>query len=539
MDGKFNTVTELRKAAQSYRNKEFEAVKTYCERALLNVPNQPDALSMLALVARANKKWGKAEKIVRQGIQAHPQSAFLYNTLGLIVLDQYRLDEAEVAFRQAIDVSPKHIDFKVNLGRVLHEIGRLDEAYDVLTSVLEAGRALSNTLILRSAISAERGNLTSARADLEQARPMSPNPDDFAAAEALCAFVDGDLEAAYNHFDSAVSVSANVADARVNRGVVRLLQGRIEDGWADYEMRHKRRWARTVKRPFPYPKWQGEDLEGKTLLLWGEQGLGESILCGSLISDVAAEASHIVLECDERLAPLFDQAFSNIDVRVQKTPPDPKIHSPDYQASLLDLVLYRASDAGNRKPSEAYLKPNADAVARLRSKYSDAAKGRPLVGLSWGSPKAMAARTKTISPESWVPLLSVKGVAFVNLQYGEARNAMDGLAEQAGATLINDANVDLDGPLDAPADQIAALALVISVSTSAAHLSGALGQQTWVIIPPIGPTGMWYWFTEREDSPWYPYTHLFRRQYGKDQDEDLLSTIAGELESWVKTRTKP
>lgn len=541
MNTNFNPVSELIQAVKSYRERDFEKTKAICEGILAKLPDQPDALNMMALVARATKKWGKAEEIARHGIQTSPTSPSLHNTFGLIALDQHRLDEAEAAFRQAIENKPEHIEFRVNLGRVLHEIGQLEEAYDVLTSVLDDGTALPNALIMRAAISSERGDLASAKADLESAETLSPDLGDLAAGKALCAFVEGDLDSAYSHFDRAVADSTDVADARVNRGMVRLLQGRLKEGWDDYEMRYKRRWARIVRRSFPFPKWQGEDLSGKTLLLWGEQGLGEAILCSSLIPEISAEANSVVLECDSRLAPLFRRSFPNVDVREQTTQPDPEIHtmSPDYQASILDPVLYRNEDARNRVSPSAYLKPNLRHSASLRTKYQDSVTDRPLVGLSWGSPKAIGSRVKSIEPETWLPLLSVPGITFVNLQYGDVGSAMDEVVAQAGATMVTDPTIDLDGPLEGHADQIAALDLVITVSTTTAHLSGALGQQTWVMVPPLGPSGMWYWFADRDDSPWYPEARLFRRHYGKGKNAELLSAIVNEFKGWIDARSMP
>ena len=134
----------------------------------------------------------------------------------------------------------------------------------------------------------------------------------------------------------------------------------------------------------------------------------------------------------------------------------------------------------------------------------------------------------------WRPVLSVEGVTFVNLQYGDDRGAMDAIAARAGTPLVTDDDVDLDGNLDDAASQISALDLVITVSSTPAHLVGALGKGAWVIVPPVGPAGMWYWFTDRRDSPWYPHVELFRRQYGQSNDAKVLAEIAARLEQWVK-----
>ena len=534
MSDQVDLAVELNKAAESYRIHDFGAAKSVCESILAHIPDQPDALNVLALAERATKKWGKAEEIVRYGINAHDRYAPLHNTLGLIALDQRRLPEAEAAFRQAVECKPNKQDFRINLSRVLHEMGNLDDAKAILTSIIDEGSLLPNPFILRASISAELGKFDKACADLALAEEKGADAGDLATAKAQCAFADSDFERAYRYYDEAVTHTTDVADARVNRGMVRLLQGRINEGWNDYRMRHQRRWGRSVARPFTYPQWQGEDLAGKSLLLWAEQGLGEAILCGTLIPVVLTEAKSVTLECGERLAVLLRRSFPQINVAPQVNPPHTAIEGakPDYQASLLDLIRYRGADAAENAPRPACLTSDADHAAELKAKYCTQAKEYRLVGLSWSSPQAVGGRMKKIDAEFWRAVLSVPGVCFVNLQYGDDRQDLNEIAESCGATFINDTSIDPAGALDRLSDQIAVLDLVVSVSTTTAHLAGALGVPTWVIVPPLGPAAMWYWFTDRTDSPWYPAIRLIRRQYGEGQDKALIEDVARDLATW-------
>ncbi len=528
-------ITRLTEASERYRARDFDAAQALCQQLLEEIPNQPDALNMTALIARATKKWGRAEEIAREGLQVHPESAILHNTLGLITLDQRRLDEAETLFRRAVQLKPEHGEIQVNLGRVLHEIGAFDEAKSVLTKVIDRF-PLPNALILRAAISIECGRFDAASDDIEAAASMNANHGELCNAKALLAFAQGRLDDAYGFFDQVIRDATDVADARVNRGVIRLLQGRIKDGWEDYAMRHKRRWARSVKRPFPYPDWHGEDLSGKTLLVWGEQGLGETILCGSLIPHLLGEAGHLVLECNQRLVRLFQQSFPEAKIVVQTDPPGEALKkvSVDYVSSAFDVLLHRCPDLSQQGIPSAYLKADENQVHQLRDKYKSVTNGKFLVGLSWGSPKAANARMKGVAPENWSDLLNVPDVAFVNLQYGAGREAMNDVAAQSGATLISDPDIDQDSDLDQAANQIAALDMVITVSNTTAHLAGALGQLTWVILPPIGPGSSWYWFVGREDSPWYPQVQLFRRDYGAGNDAALLRSLGSDLTALIR-----
>lgn len=529
---------EMDKAASLYYARDFKAVERLCAQLLTQSPGHPDVLNILALAQRASKNWNAAEATVRQGLKGNANHVVLLNTLGLILLDQRRFAEAETTYKNALDAVPDNADLRVNLALALHEQGRLDPAAAELTRIIDAGVEAPNPFLLRAAIRAEHGLFDLARDDLDQAERRGAPAGDIATARAHCALSVGDFESAFLGFDSAVSRARDPVAARIDRGAVKLMQGRIADGWDDYAARLQKHHAITVIRPLPYPQWRGEPLAGKTLLLWTEQGLGEAILGSTMVTDVLAEADRVVLECDSRLTALFRCSFPHAEVVAQHTPPDPALaqHRPDYQASLLDLIRYRAAGRLGQTATTPSLQCDPDQTAALRAKYTSANEAHPLVGLSWSSPQAVGGRVKGIPPALWEPVLSVPGLTFVNLQYGPSRTAMADVARACGATLVDDGDIDPGGPLDGPADQIAALDLVISVSTTAAHLAGALGQKTWIIVPPIGPAAMWYWFLDREDSPWYPGARLFRRHYGDGQDAALMDEIGRSLEAWRTAR---
>ncbi|MFL2770516.1 MAG: tetratricopeptide repeat protein [Rhodospirillaceae bacterium] len=528
--------SNLKKAANFYYASNFEVAKDLCSQILVLAPGQPDALNILALSMRATKKWGKAEEIARDGLKVSDGNPSLLNTLGLILLDQRRLVEAAEAFRLALQTAPNKVDLRINLALTEHELGEIRAVTAEVNEIIDAGTDIPSPFMLRAAIRIEQGDFDLARIDLDQAEKLGAPLGDVTSRRAQCDLASGNIGSAGKAFDKAVFHAVDVADARVNRGVFRLLQGEIEEGWIDYNMRYQRRWGRTVARPLPYPQWQGESLINKTILLWTEQGLGESILCSTLINDTISEADLVILECNERLVSLFQRSFPNLIVKPQTTPPDSSFRElkVDFQASLLDLVRYHGEEILRQPANKPSIRCDSERTASLRAKYINGGEDRrPLVGLSWSSPKAVGARVKGVAPEKWRSILSVPRIKFVNLQYGDDQTALDEIATTCGATLINDQDIDQGGPLDGLTDQIAALDLVISVSTTTAHIAGALGQETWVIVPPVGPSSMWYWFLDRSDTPWYSATRLFRRQYGKGQDALLMDVVGKELNAWL------
>jgi Tfp pilus assembly protein PilF len=526
----------IQEAVRCFQAGDLASAKAACDQVIAYDAAQPDALNLLAVISRAAKKWGKAEQIARFGRSQNPQDTKLANTLGLILLDQRRAEEALEAFNEAHAGKPHKPEYLSNLGLALKVLGRWEEAQTAYSKALQLDPNFVSALLGRSSISTELGNYTAAEVDIDFARRLSPNNPEVATSIAKLRLCQGDLEAAYTAFDQAVANTANVADAKVNRGLIRMLQGRIEDGWADYGMRRWRRWGRVSSRYSEIPAWQGEDLTGKTILLWCEQGLGEAILCASLMVKLASEASAVLLECDPRMVSLFQRSFPNITVVPGQSSPHSDIisASPDVQAPIFELVVYRAQNSIQQEPSPAYLIPDSSRVAEVRARYSEISKGQPLIGLSWGSPKAASARQKSIPVGYWASVLKTPGVAFVNLQYGDARDALNDLAVHCQATFIEDPFIDPSGSLDAVADQIAALDLVLTVSNTTGHLAGALGKETWIMVPPLGLGSMWYWFVDRLDSPWYALVSLLRRQV--DSDDAFMNGLSARLKDWLSQR---
>ncbi|MDG2241989.1 MAG: tetratricopeptide repeat protein [Rhodospirillaceae bacterium] len=530
-------ITDLLAVAQEkFESGDMPSSKSACDQIIAVEPTQPQALNFLALIARQIKKWGKAEEIARFGCAKNPQSAQLTNTLGLIMLDQRRLAEAEVEFRRSHALKPDRPEFLGNLGVTLQAMGRWEGAREVFTAALNLNAHFVPALAGRATAATDLGLYEDAQSDIQLAESLNPNDLELLNSIARLALSQGDLDGAYTAFDRTVSLSPNVADSRANRGLVRLLQGRINEGWEDYGMRRARRWGRPSNRHLEMPGWKGEPLAGKRILVWSELGLGEVIMCTSLIKELKEEVQQVILEIDPRLVDLFSRSLPGVTVVPEETPANTKIQkaAPDVQAPIIELVGYRGSGSRNGESKPAYLKPDRSNAAALKAKYLAEAPDQPLVGLSWGSPKATSVRQKSIAAECWAPVLRTPGVTFVNLQYGEARQELNELASQYGTTLLDDSTVDPAGALSPVADQCAALDLVITVSNTTAHISGAIGQETWVLVPPLGLGSMWFWFVDRATSPWYPAVRLWRREMNKDNA--FLADIAERLQQWVADR---
>jgi hypothetical protein len=284
-------------------------------------------------------------------------------------------------------------------------------------------------------------------------------------------------------------------------------------GWPEHEWRLKTKLKFPV-RPFPQPQWAGEDLAGRTILLHCEQGFGDAIQNVRYVHNVASRGGRIVLECHPELRRLFDD-FPGADQVIARGQPLPAF---DVHCPLSSLPFACRTRLDSIPADVPYLKPHPRLAALWREKVSGAGLK---VGLVWaGNPTHPNDRTRSIRLNQLAPLAAA-GIEFHSLQKGPA-------AAQVGDAPNRMRIIDHSGQLANYVDTaslISELDLVIAVDTSVAHLSGALGRRTWVLIPFVADCR---WLIGRSDSPWYPTMKLFR-QHARERWDGAIEELAREL----------
>jgi hypothetical protein len=256
-----------------------------------------------------------------------------------------------------------------------------------------------------------------------------------------------------------------------------------------------------------------------------------------MVPDAIAAAKRVIFVCSERLVPLMRRSFPAAKVVVRKEPLPPEAVDPsiDFQMSQSELGLAFRRDWSAFPNRYHFLKADTARQNALRAKYQALRPGARLVGISWRSRNYEVGWLKGPGLTAWRSLLSTPGdVAFINLQYGDCQEELREVSTSLGTDVIHDPDVDPLKDMDLFAAQVGAMDLVISTSNTTVHTAGGLGVPTWVLLPQ-GRGRMWYWFRDREDSPWYPSLRLFRPA----QDGDWTSLdeqCAGALTRWLKSK---
>ncbi len=469
--------------------------------------------------------------------------------LGICRLGQGRAEDAYDAFIMALHFEPGSVRSRYGIALAEQALGRTEDALRTLDTILEEHHDHADAYNMRGGLRLGRKDIAGARSDFELAiaadplhvkahsnlgdvlfcdlgeyergahhieRALELDPDNRAARcnLALVLAHRGDDRAAIAMCDRLLSEDPNLHEARLHRALVRLKLGWFDSAWDDYELRQQVRCS-FVRRNLPWPQWEGEDLKGATILIHGEQGIGDEIMFASCIGEVLARARHTVIECSPRLHRLFERSFPAATV----LPGTPSTSMPAWlpNAPKIDVQLPSGSLPRHfrRQWSDfpehgGYLVPDAERVRYWRDRLSSLGAGLK-VGLSWrGGLPSTRGSLRSLDLPSLTPLLSISGAHFVDLQYGDTVEERAELAAR-GIDVASWPNVIAD--LDETAALIANLDLVVTVCTTVVHLSGALGRDVWVLVPSVPE---WRYLAQGERMPWYPGVRLFRQAEGDD-----------------------
>jgi hypothetical protein len=316
----------------------------------------------------------------------------------------------------------------------------------------------------------------------------------------------------------------NKVEVQISRAFTRLRNLDFAAGWEDYEAR----WQQADNaRPFTSPQWDGLDCHGKTLLIFGEQGLGDEIMFVSCLPDVLARCDSVIIECDSRLGALFSRSFPTARVQRRKDLHDQSwlrnAGHIDLQCASGSLPRFFRRSAAEFPVHSGYLRADVEKVERWKKQLSTLP-GTIKVGLSWrGGTNKSLGNLRSLKLAQLAPLLTLKNVTFVNLQYGDVRGECEAVAAELGRPIVQFPEAIAD--YDETAALVTALDLVISVQTAVVHLAGALGREAWVMLP-FSPE--WRYARSGDRMVWYPSVRLFRQPQPKDWGS-VMAELAAEL----------
>ncbi|MBF0382348.1 MAG: tetratricopeptide repeat protein [Magnetococcales bacterium] len=483
-------------------DKTDRAIASY-NRALLIMPDNAEALNNLGYALTKQCAFTEAISCFEKAVVVKPDFSEAYNNFGHALNGHGDHEGAVACFYKAIAINPDYAEAYSNLGNLFFSQGDNDAA------IAKHHKAISI-----------KPNLAEAYYNLGKIQVSQDKLDEAAA-----------------NYRKTIAIDPSHINANWNLSLILLVQGDLEQGWQQYEWRLKSEHKKNLPIK-PVKMWTGEPLQGKNIIVFSEQGIGDEIIFSGCIPDLLALCPEkLFLECDPRLEPLFERSFSNSIVKGR--PSDTDISwvgedvTLDYSIPIGGLPKFFRNKLEDFPKRDALLLPNPKLVAKWNQRLDAIGDGLK-VGISWrGGKYKDPEKNKSIPLEMWASLLS-RNAKFINLQYGDT---VDEVKQVCNSFNIHIHDWDDNDPLknmDNLAALIATLDLIISVDNTTVHLAGTLGTPTWVMITN---NQSWPWNNLFVDStPFYKNVKLFRRDM-KSSWEGVLKHVTTSLQTLIDAET--
>ena len=506
-------------------------------RCILRCPDYLPAYSSLARILEQSGNTSQAAAILQSCLNSGSQDANVIRELARLQFSLCHWPQAEDLLRRSLAVEPENIDIKAALAATLTHQAKLDEAEILWRETINHRSDDIVTLINYSNYLIERGKFDEAITCAKRSVALKPDMPEAWNCLGMVLQLLQHFEESLEAYDKAISLRPNYHDALSNKGQSLLKLGRLKEGWGLYQNRFNQTHNKLRRRDMAIKQWQdgggGWGAKGGRLFLWTDQGIGDEIIYSSMIPDATMRVARCAVECSKRLRALFTRSFADVEVIGKNfhSNADIEAFAPDFQLSLPELGLVTRPDFAAFPKHSGYLRPDPEMTQALRSSYEMLAAGRVIVGISWKSENLKTGHHKSIPLQQWLPILRTNNVFFVSLQYGDQDQEISTIGGLPGSGIHRDHSVDTKGDLDRFAAQVAAMDLVITVSNTTAHFAGAMNVPVWTLISE-GPGALWYWFHDRDDSPWYPSMKLFRQSKAGHWG-DVLSAVKSQLGTLV------
>lgn len=459
-----------------------------------------DRQRLMAILAKND--YAAAFQAVNDLLTRYPDDPFLLGFLGTVYYETGRPRRARDAFNKAIARAPSKAGLHAKLGLVYKQLQQTDQALACFDRAVALNPNHNIALANKALVLADRGKLWDALDVCETALGTASDHPGLLTSKGMILDKLGRHGDALTVLDRALAQDPDYIKARLCRAHILLAQGRYADGWRELEWR----WRRPdVRRPTPHGSrlWRGQPLDGKRIIILAEQGLGDQIQFVRYATQLAKRGATVIVECHAKLVRLLSTCPGVSEVIAKGTP----LPKADYHCPGMSIPAAMA-ETQLTAPPQAYLSTGPSHSATWHDWLADLPGYR--VGIHWqGNPKYRDDRWRSFPLAHYGVLADIPGVSLVSLQKGDPATDQEACfrADHKLADLDSLAGRETD--LDDAAAAICHLDLIVTNCTSIAHLSGALGRPTWVI---LGHAPDWRWMHDRTDSPWYPTVRLFRQK---------------------------
>jgi tetratricopeptide (TPR) repeat protein len=509
----FNLGNALRGAGQLQ-----EAAAAF-QQALRAKPGYLKAMLNLGDTWHDLNEYDQAVSMFLQVLAVRPDHAKAHNNLGTVYRSQARHQDAAAEFQRAIDLEPNFAEAHNNLGSALLDLKRTEEAMAAFQRSIELNPRYAKGYNGLGAAWRALDDVPRAIECFRQAIELDPQLSESHTNLGSSLQELGRLDEAIACFRRAVELKPSAPEAHFGLASALLLEGRFAEGWPEYEWRLQGKDH--PKRELRSPPWDGGDLNGRSILLLSEQGMGDTLQFIRYAKIVKQRGGRVTLGCPEPLVrilstcPWLDRVASELSQE-----------GFDCHAQLMSLPRLLGTTLETIPAEVPYLFADPRLIEMWRERL--AAYPGLKVGINWqGNPKYAGDRQRSIPLEHFEPLAHVSGVTLISLQMGYGTEQLAQVADRFAVVTLGEDVDRTSGAFMDTAAVMKCLDLIITSDTSTPHLAGALGVAVWMATPFLPD---WRWLLEREDSPWYPTMRLFR-QAARGDWASVFARMAKELGS--------
>ena len=496
------------------------------EQILVIQPDHFDALQLLGVLFAQVKKYPQAVEFLSKALEINPNHAGANNNKGNALKELKRFDEALASYDQAIKINPDYVDAYINRGNLLRDLKQFDEA---LASYDQAIKINPNHAVAYS----NRGNslrdlkrFEEALASYDKAISLNPNHAGTFCNRGIVLQGLQRTDEALASYDRAIEIDPDLITAHYNLSLFNLMKGNFKAGWQGYEWRWLDKDFDSEPLKSAKPVWDFKKTN-QCLLVWAEQGVGDQVSFGSLLSELLEDVPNLLVQIDKRLIPIFTRSLPKI-----KFYPDSLIlpeSDYDIHIPIGSLGKYLRNNEQDCEVSRyGFLKDNQANTSKIKKELMALTpSNNKICGISWRSRSTNTGAGQNIGLKYFIEMLNLEDHIFVSLQYGETKEEIQEVRDELGINIISYEKVDNYLDIDGLSSLIQACDTVISVGNVNCHLAGALGKEIHVLLTD----GSWWgWLLERDDSPWYASVKLYRQEKIDDWDAPIKK-LKNELKS--------
>ncbi len=497
---------------------DVEAIDAYSMAVALK-PDYAEAHVNLGKIAIDRGKFELGERACRQAIEADPKLAQGYVNLGMVLREQKRLDEALEAARKGVELAPGNGAAQSNLGNVYMDLQRYQEALSCFRKAMEFQPSFATSYFNYGNALRLLHVLDKAHDHYNKALALESDRGEFHHNQGLVYQEQGQHKKALEKFRLAHELSPEHLGLEFSLARSLWNNGFYEESWDHFDAGLTGD-LRKPNRKFQVPRWRGEDISDKRILVWREQGVGDEIDFSRRFGHIIDKADQVIIEADKRLVPIFQRSFpeakllpENLDGKNDWYREDCDLHLPagnlmqyfPYTQAEMDLFNYPEDDieaafvCGERsKGSKGYLVPDPVRVEEMGERIAALPDGLK-VGICWRSQFSHRDRDIHYTKlEMWESILRVPGITFVNVQYDQREDELQAVEKEVGTTIHRWDDLDLKQDLEGAFALTSHLDMVISTSTSPSRIGDAVGAEVWLMMagasqtmqPPEGEFGI-------------------------------------------------